>query len=292
MRKAFIALLAPFLFLGACTTSSDGAPGFDKAGLAGAGGKADTDVQSKICLAIGEDQWCDLCGLAGWYGDGECDTFCQQHDTDCGVVCGGWLGQTCEPDEFCAYPLDATCGWADASGICTPMPEACTYDVNPVCGCDGSSYSNTCAANAAGTAVLHLGECEDAGVDGDGGVAEACGDNVCASGELCCAGCPGQEPFGCVDASMGCPLIKCVPPREGSACGGLLGAGCAGDEFCNYAPEAICGAADQTGTCDKIPEACTLVYDPVCGCDGNTYGSPCTAHASGMSFVSYGECTP
>lgn len=43
--------------------------------------KADTG--QKICVELGQPATCDPCDAAGWYNDGECDTFCKTPDPDC-----------------------------------------------------------------------------------------------------------------------------------------------------------------------------------------------------------------
>ena len=85
-----------------------------------------------------------------------------QHDGECAPVersCGGFAGLTCGEDEFCDYELQHMCGAADHLGTCRPVPEVCTQQFDPVCGCDQQTYSNSCHANMAGTAVVSLGAC-------------------------------------------------------------------------------------------------------------------------------------
>jgi Pacifastin inhibitor (LCMII)/Kazal-type serine protease inhibitor domain len=87
------------------------------------------------------------------------------------------------------------------------------------------------------------------------------------------------------DGSVACTERACL-----AICGGLLGAACPEGQFCSFAPEAQCGAGDQTGVCAVQPEVCPFYYDPVCGCDDATYGNTCLAANAGVSVVHDGEC--
>ena len=78
----------------------------------------------------------------------------------CGVRMVGGGEDVCAPNEFCRRSIADMCGAADAPGICSPIPEVCTSNYDPVCGCDGTTYSNECVANSTGVSAAYAGECK------------------------------------------------------------------------------------------------------------------------------------
>jgi len=52
----------------------------------------------------------------------------------------------------------------------------------------------------------------------------------------------------------------------------------------------VLGECNGTGVCLPRPDACITLYDPVCGCDGKTYGNGCEASLNGVSVAYPGAC--
>jgi hypothetical protein len=207
----------------------------------------------------------------------------------------------CPQGSYCAK-ADGDC---DGRGVCQERPEACLAIFDPVCGCDGNTYSNVCVAAAAGVNVAHRGSCvvqgecrSNADCPEGSYCAKAEGDcegqGVCRERPEACpeifdpvCGCDGST-YGnaCEAASAGVNVAHRGPCSVDVECGS--NADCAADSFCDKAV----GDCGGRGVCRARPRVCPLVFRPVCGCDGSTYGNSCEAAAAGVSVAHEGECVP
>ena len=198
----------------------------------------------------------------------------------------------CKPGSVC---LPANCG--DRMGMCTKVQGNCDAESGPVCGCNGRTYVNQCAAMRAGV-LATPGICP-------GGPCAGCGNPLCelecSQGQVCSDANNGacvQQPECCEDDGNGLPACGCDGRLYATACDAIREGVSPGREFddCDSGtctedseclPDEYCRKQPGVqGYCVKRPTTCgEACGDPVCVTDGIWYASACHALRDGKTIA-------
>ena len=109
----------------------------------------------------------------------------------------------CAKTEYCH--LDPGCVPAGGQiGRCKKRPQNCTSVSDPVCGCDGKTHGNPCAANWAGTNMAYKGKCQTC-AELSAGYSKAV-----APALKCCATCSKAQCTYKVKTNLICPCYTYI----------------------------------------------------------------------------------
>lgn len=224
-------------------------------------------------------------------------------------------GERCTTGTDCVSGVCEGQGCGDAQpGTCAPAQRACTKDLRPYCGCDGTTFH--ASGSCPGRRYQAEGECPTATptpppLRADG---ESCFEaNQCASGVCEGQGCGELQPGTCAPAQRACtrdlrPYCGCDGKtfRTSGSCPGRryhakgecptaaknrpAGALCLTAGQC---ASGICEGKgcsdDQPGVCADKMRACTQDVAQFCGCNGKTVVG--SGSCPGIRYSARGGCT-
>ncbi|MGC4087569.1 MAG: Kazal-type serine protease inhibitor domain-containing protein [Polyangiaceae bacterium] len=165
-----------------------------------------------------------------------------------GAMCGGIAGFGCATGLYCSFPIEAHCGAADQAGVCKAVPQMCTEQYDPVCGCNDKTYPNECAAAREGIAVGKKGECTAPPSEAPAPVlaeGQLCGtrgvNGECGPGLFC----KWKPDCGTTDAGGSCA-------RKTTVCTKI------------YKPVCGCNGKTYGNACSAAGEGMSIVHDGPC----------------------------
>ncbi len=210
-------------------------------------------------------------------------------------------GGSCESNAECVSSQYCAGEGCHSVGYCQTIPQQCSGNLAPVCGCDGNTYGNACEAAKASERIASNGACSSPQTN--------CLTNAdCTASEYCAgAGCDVEgtcEARPQVCSSNVAPVCGCDGTTYDNACDAAEagvrvasngacpspGGTCASNTDCEATQYCAGNGCGGQGYCQTKPQTCPLYVMPVCGCDGTTYGNPCDAAEAGVRVASDGPC--
>ncbi|MDF3070577.1 MAG: hypothetical protein K0R38_6178 [Polyangiaceae bacterium] len=142
------------------------------AAVAGCGGAASDDGAGGAGGVAGSALAGASSGVGGTAGGGAASAgSAGEPGNEDPTLCGGAYAYECAEGKVCRF--QSGCGTV---GHCTRISDSCDDNDEPVCGCDGKTYSNECYARAAKVSEGTKGAC---------GATFECGPYRCAPDQYC-----------------------------------------------------------------------------------------------------------
>lgn len=279
---------------------------------------ADTGTLPNVVLCGG--QQC-MKGQACCYATGHC--YDLESPSACALPDRTVDHRACASNAQCVS--GELCDFVSTSSVCVGIgtcrarrePSECGGFGEGVCGCDGQTWSDPCAASRAGVRVAAFVPCGQRLYPGQGPTVRCSNDGSCPRGWACDTAmhqCVPENPIVACARDAQCPAGHfccghtglCVSRADPEFCRSFsqpsIRVACRTSEDCQRLDTSPFGGGsnffcfgegcDGIGGCLRRPSVsdCSGALTPVCGCNGMSYTNECTASSAGVRVAHPGMC--